>query len=136
MHNQTDKFNRTYRYHHMGIPTREVHPNEKYSEKFKMYTSDVEGDFRIQYHRFEEDSPLHPLLKTIPHVALQVDNLLSAIEEYEILLEPYEPIPGYKVAVINDHGIPVELIETSLLPHELWGKVKTQPDLNTGNLSL
>ena len=43
-----DKFNREHRYHHMGIPTDEVRPNEKFSEAFGMYTSDVEGDFRIQ----------------------------------------------------------------------------------------
>ena len=46
-----------------------------------MYTSDVDGDFRIQYHRFTEDSPLHPLIKTVPHVAIQVDNLDEAEPE-------------------------------------------------------
>lgn len=128
------KFDNEYRYHHMGIPTTEVRPNEKYSAAFGMYTSDVDGDFRIQYHRFEENSPLHPLIKTVPHVAIQVSVLNEAIEGYEVLLGPYEPISGYRVAIINDGGVPVELIETNLTPSELWGKAKRQKDLNTSGL--
>lgn len=127
-------FNREYRYHHMGIPTDEVQPHEHYSEAFKMYTSTTDGDFRIQFHRFEADSPLHPMIKELPHVAIQVDDLLAEIEGREILLGPYEPIKGYKVAIINDEGAPVELIETSLTPKELWGKAEEQDDLNTDGL--
>ena len=129
-----NKFDREYRYHHMGIPTTEIRPNEKFSEAFGMYTSDVEGDFRIQYHRFTEDSPLHPLIKSLPHVAIQVDNLEEATDGYEILLGPYEPIPNYRVAIINNGGVPVELIETSLTPSELWGRAKSQKDLDTSKL--
>ena len=129
-----DKFNREHRYHHMGIPTDEVRSNEKFSEAFGMYTSDVEGDFRIQYHRFTDDSPLHPLIKSLPHVAIQVDNLEKAVKGYEILLGPYEPIPNYRVAIINNGGIPVELVETTLTPAELWGKAKNQKDLDTSEL--
>ena len=113
-----------YKFHHLGIPTDLVMPDERYSEEFKMYTSDNPGFFRVQFHRFEPDSPLPPILKSMPHVALQVDDLTMAIEGEELLLGPYEPLSGYKVAIINDHGIPVELIETSLTPEELWAKAK------------
>ncbi|MFV0420518.1 MAG: hypothetical protein ACK5KT_17565 [Dysgonomonas sp.] len=130
------KFNREYRYHHMEIPTDRIQPDERYSEAFKMYTSTANGDFRIQFHRFEADSPLHPMIKELPHVAIQVDDLLSEIEGREILLGPYEPIKGYKVAIINDGGAPVELIETTLTPEELWGKAEKQNDLNTEGLEI
>lgn len=130
------KFNEEYRYHHLGIPTEEVRKNEKYSEAFKMYTSDADGDFRIQYHRYEADSLLHPLIKSMPHVALQVDDLQKAIDGYHVLLGPYEPIKDYKVAIIDGGGVPVELIETSLTPEELWGNSKKQKDLNTEGLKL
>lgn len=130
------KFNRDLKYHHMGIPTKEVHPNEHYSEAFKMYTSTTDGNYRIQYHRFEDNSPLHSLIKTIPHIAIQVEDLASEIEGEEILLEPYEPIPGYKVAIINDDGVPVELIETFLSPNELWDRAGKQVDLKTEGLKL
>jgi hypothetical protein len=102
---------------------------------FSAYTSDIDGDFRIQYHRFTDDSPLHPLIKTVPHVGIQVDNLEEAVEGYEILLGSYEPISGYRVAIINDGGVPVELIETNLTPSELWGKAKGQKDLDVSKLN-
>lgn len=43
------------------------------------YSADHPGDFSIQFHRLEENSPLHPLIKTQPHVALQVDELEAAV---------------------------------------------------------
>ncbi|WP_237729468.1 VOC family protein [Lelliottia amnigena] len=89
-----------------------------------MYTVDNPGKFRIQWHRFTDDSPIHPLLKTVPHVALKVDNLARAIEGEEIILGPYEPIDGYQVAVINDNGAPVELIQTELSDDELWSRAR------------
>ncbi len=123
-----------YIFHHLGIPTHIIRPDEKYSANFKMYTSDNNGDFRIQFHRFEKDSPLHPIIKENPHVAFQVDNLEKALHGKEILLGPYEPIERYKVAIINDAGMPVELIETDLTFDELWYKSKQQNDLNVDGL--
>ena len=85
-----------------------------------MYTADNPGKFRVQWHRFTHDSPLHPLLKTVPHVAFKVNRLSAAIEGEEIILGPYEPIDGYRVAVINHAGVPIELIETTLSDDEIW----------------
>ncbi|PVD52240.1 hypothetical protein DC498_10985 [Terrimonas sp.] len=124
------------RFHHMGIPTTQVMPGERYSAAFKMYTSDSPGQFRIQFHRFEEDSPLHPIIQKLPHVAFQVDNLLTAIANKKILLGPYEPIAGYKVAIIDDAGVPVELIQTDLTAEALWRKSSSQEDLDTSGLSI
>jgi hypothetical protein len=114
----------TYEFHHMGIPTTEVRDGEIFSTNAGMYTSDNEGNFRIQWHRFTPDSPLHPLIKTLPHVAFKVNNLQEAITDEEVILGPYEPIDGYFVAVINDAGIPVELIQTSLPDEEIWDRAK------------
>ncbi|UQZ86422.1 hypothetical protein SK3146_05715 [Paenibacillus konkukensis] len=113
-----------YEFHHTGIPTTEIKPNEKYSAAAKMYTSDHDGQFRIQWHRFEPDSPLHPLMKSLPHLAFKVNDLEAAIEGEEVILGPYEPIDDYRVAVINDNGVPVELIQTSLSDEVLWSRAK------------
>lgn len=118
------KTNIQYEFHHTGIPTNEVRAGEKFSASAGMYTSDNGGKFRIQWHRFAPDSPLHPLIKTIPHVAFKVSNLLAAIEGEEILLGPYEPIDDYFVAIINDAGVPVELIQTTLTDDEIWARAK------------
>ena len=40
-------------FHHMGIPTTEIKPSERYSKTFKMYTTDsISEEYRIQFHRF------------------------------------------------------------------------------------
>jgi hypothetical protein len=113
-----------YKFHHLGIPTDRVMPDERYNEEFRMYTSDNPGFFRVQFLRFEPDSPAPPLIRSLPHVALQVDDLMRAIEGEDLLLGPYEPISGYKIAFINDHGVPVELIETNLTAEELRARVE------------
>src|SRR4051794_2336005 len=85
------------RFHHLGIPTTEPKPGERFSERFAMYTSDSNcGLMRIQWHRFESHSPLHPLIRTLPHVAFQVSDLDRAIEGCRLLLGPYEPIPDFR----------------------------------------
>lgn len=114
-----------YEFHHFGIPLQDGKEEGVFSEKTGMYTVDNPGKFRIQWHRFTDNSPLHPLLKTVPHVAFKVDNLDEAIRGEEIILGPYEPIDDYFVAVINDSGVPVELIQTTLSDDELWGRART-----------
>ena len=128
--------NFNYNFHHLGIPTQEIRPDAHYSQNFKMYTSDNPGKFRIQFQHYEEGSPLHPIIKNNPHIALKVENLMEAIQGFEVILGPYEPVPGYKVAFINDGGMPVELIETDLTDEELWADSLKQDDLNTEGLNL
>jgi len=110
-----------YTYHHMGIPTKEIKTGERFSSTFKMYTTDGEDkNFRIEWHRFEKGCPLHPLLQTMPHVAFKVDNIDKAIENKKILLAPYFPFEGFRVAAIEVDGAPIELIETNLNESEIW----------------
>lgn len=68
-----------FTFHHIGIPTTVPQEGERYSERFRMYTSGGERPLRIQYHRFDEGSPLHKLIQTLPHVAFKVDDLQQAI---------------------------------------------------------
>lgn len=110
----------TYTFHHVGIPTTQTREGERYSKTFKMYTSGGEAPTRIQYHLFEEDSPLHSLIQTRPHVAFKVNNLDHAIYGKRIILEPYSPFTGFRVAMIDDNGWPVEFIETNLSEEEIW----------------
>ena len=114
-----------YEFHHMGIPTDEVRPNEIHSPAMGMFTADNSGAFRIQWHRFTRNSPLHLLIRTVPHPAFKVASLDDAISGEELLLGPYEPIDGYLVAIINDSGVPVELIQTDLSDEELWNRARS-----------
>ena len=112
----------TYQYHHMGIPTDQPKPGEKYSPTFKMHTTEGNNEFRIQWHRFEKDCLLHPLIQTVAHVAFKVNSIEDAIKNKNVILEPYCPFKGFKVAMIEIDGAPVELIETDLSEEEIWGE--------------
>lgn len=114
-----------YEFHHIGIPLQDRKTEGSFSEKAGMYTADNPGKFRVQWHRFTDDSPLHPLIRTVPHVAFRVDDLEDAIKGEEILPGPYEPIDEYFVAVINDNGVPIELIQTSLSDEQLWARARS-----------
>jgi len=65
----------------------------------------------IEWMRFDPDSPVHPLIKAVPHVAFEVDDLPTALQGKEILTEPNSPSEGVVVAMILDNGAPVELIQ-------------------------
>jgi hypothetical protein len=46
-----------------------------------MYVSAFEtSPCGIQWMRFEPDSPIHTLIKSVPHIAFEVDDLEAAIE--------------------------------------------------------
>jgi hypothetical protein len=112
----------TYEYHHMGIPTDKPQKDEKYSSTFKMYTTSGKNQFHIQWHRFEKGCPLHPLIQSVPHVAFKVNSIEEAIKGKKTLLGPYYPFEGFRVAMVEIDGAPVEYIETNLSEEEIWGE--------------
>lgn len=100
------------KYHHLGIPTQERREGERYLRRFGMYVSGYEtSEYGIEWMRFDPDSPLPELVKTVPHVAFQVTDLDAAIEGKEILIEPNSPSEGTRVAFVVENGAPVEFIE-------------------------
>jgi len=116
----------SYTLHHIGIPTTEVRPGERHAASVGMHTTDdFSGPLPVQWHRFDTDSPLHPLLRQQPHVAYKVNDLAAAIEGHAVILGPYEPIDDYRVAVIDNAGMPIELIQTGLSDEEIWGRARS-----------
>ena len=101
-----------WRYHHMGIPTDAPRPGEKYIADYGMYVSGFEtSPYGIEWMRFEKDSPISELVKTIPHIAFEVDDLDKEIDGKELLGDISSPSEGVRVAMFIDNGAPVELIE-------------------------
>ena len=77
-----------------------------------MYVSAFEtSPCGIEWMRFEPDSPIHPLIKSVPHIAFEVDDLEAALEGKQILTTPNSPSVGVLVAMILDSGAPVELLQ-------------------------
>jgi hypothetical protein len=103
-----------WRYHHMGIPTEIPRSGERYLEELGMYVSGFDtSPFGVEWMRFEPGSPVSELVRTVPHLAFEVDNLERAIEGMELIGEPSSPMRGVKVAMILHNGMPVEVMEFS-----------------------
>jgi hypothetical protein len=102
---------RGWRYHHLGIPTDVPRPDEIYLERFRLFVSGfATSPHGIEWMRFEKDCPLHPLIKTVPHVAFEVDDLDAALEGEEVIYPPGSPSEGVRSAMIVVDGAPIELI--------------------------
>jgi len=77
-----------------------------------MHVSGYESSpFRIEWMRFDPDSPVPDLVQTVPHVAFEVDDLEAGLDGREVLIEPNSPSPGVLVAFVVDNGAPVELMQ-------------------------
>jgi hypothetical protein len=100
------------KFHHIGIPTKEKHIDEKYYEPLKFYHWGYEtSEFGIEWMRFGEDCPLPEIVKTIPHLAFEVEDLHKAIEGRKVIIPPNSPSEGVLVAMIEENGAPVEFLQ-------------------------
>lgn len=104
-----------WRYHHVGIPTTERRSDERYLEEYGMYVSGfTTSPFGVEWMRFEPSSPVHDLVRTVPHIAFEVDDLDRALEGQTLLGEPSSPSGGVRAAMIVHNGSPVELMEFAM----------------------
>ena len=64
--------------------------------------------------RYEADCQLPEIVKTIPHVAFEVDNLSEAIKGKKVIIAPNSPSEGVQVAFIEENGAPIEFIQLNI----------------------
>ena len=96
-------------FHHIGLPTDESQPGERYVEDTKVWVTDpADHPYRVEFLRFEPDSPVTGPLRDMPHVAYRVDDLDAALEGEDVILEPFVPMPGLKVAFCMQDGAVIE----------------------------
>ncbi len=101
-------------YHHIGIPTQVSRQDEEYLADYKMYVSGFDDSpFGVEWMRFEDDSPLPDLVKSVPHVAFEVPDLAAAIAGRQILIAPNSPSEGVTVAFLVEDGAPIEFLQFS-----------------------
>jgi hypothetical protein len=100
------------RYHHLGIPTAKPRVGEQYVAAGQCWVSGYEtSPYGIEWMRFEHDSPLPDLVKTVPHVAFEVDDLAAAIKDREVIIQPTSRAEGVMVAFIVENGAPIEFLQ-------------------------
>jgi hypothetical protein len=105
-----------WKYHHIGIPTEIIMPDEVHLPQFGLFVSGFStSPFGIEWMRYEPGSPVDELIKKVPHIAFEVDDLDLELSRYDfrIITKPNAPGEGVRVAMIEHNGAPVELIEFS-----------------------
>ncbi len=115
-----------FRYHHIGIPTEGTFEGETHLEELRVFVSDHESNpFGIQWMRFEKECPVPDLVRSVPHVAFEVDDLAAALRGRKVLIEPNSPSPGVLVAFVEEAGAPVELLQIARRRRSRGGKART-----------
>ena len=100
------------KYHHLGIPTYEPKQGEVYLEKYKIFQCGFENsDYGIEWMRYEKDCNLPEIVKTIPHIAFEVNDVIEAIKGKKVIIQPNSPSDGVIVAFIEEDGAPIEFIQ-------------------------
>ena len=103
-----------YKYHHIGIPTTKPIEGEKYLKDYKVYHYGFENsEFGIEWMRYEKDCDLPEIVKTLPHIAFEVDDIYEAIKGRKVIIQPNSPSEGNVVAFIEENGAPIEFIQIS-----------------------
>jgi len=107
------------KYHHLGIPTKTPIKGEIYLKDYKVYHYGYdESEFGIEWMRYEDDCLLPEIVKTIPHVAFEVNDIYEAIKGRKVIIEPNSPSEGNMVAFIEENGAPIEFIQIKNPPSE------------------
>jgi hypothetical protein len=100
------------KFNHIGIPTTERFDGEIDVPELQLTVSDHQSNaFGIQWQRYWPDAPYPELVKTVTHVAFEVDDLETALRGQEVIIAPNNPSPGVVVAFIKVAGAPVELLQ-------------------------
>lgn len=61
--------------------------------------------------RYEPDASYPEIVKNVPHVAFEVDNLEEELKGKKVIIAPNSPSTGVTVAFIEDNGAPIELLQ-------------------------
>ena len=87
-------------------------PGERYLQKFDTYVSGYESsEFGIEWMRFGPQAPVPNLVRNLPHIAFEVDDLEGELAGREVLIAPNSPSEGVRVAFMVENGAPVEFLQ-------------------------
>ncbi len=99
-------------FHHVGVPVSTPQDNETYIEGGKVHLTDPDAHpYRVEYLRFESDSPMPRDVQTQTHAAFMVDSIEEALKGQNVIIEPYDATEELRIAFINDRGAVIELMQ-------------------------
>jgi len=99
-------------FHHVGVPVSTDLENAVYLEGAKVSITDPDNHpYRVEYLRFEADSPMHEDVQNNAHAAFMVDDLDAALDGQNVIVPAFNATDTLRVAFINDAGAVIELME-------------------------
>lgn len=104
-------------FHHVGLPTDDPQPGETYVSATKVWVTDpLKHKYRIEFLRFEPDSPVRGPVRHQCHFAFCVDSLDAAMAGEKVVLGPFEALPGLTVVFVEKDGAVFEFMEFATKP--------------------
>ena len=98
-------------FHHIGMPTDTPQDGETYVEETKVWVTRPENHpYRVEFLRFEADSPVTGPVRDLPHVAYRLEGttMEEALEGENVIIEPFSPMDGLEVAFFLKDGAVIE----------------------------
>ena len=97
---------------HIGIVTTEKKAGEIFIEPTRVWITDFQKHpYRVEWLRYEPDTPVTGPVREMPHVAYRVESIAEASKGMKVLLEPFDA----GIAVVGfyqtDDGAVVEFME-------------------------
>ena len=98
---------------HVGLTTMQKQPGERFVQKTRVWVTDPhKHPFRVEWLRYEPDSPAPPFIQQNPHVAYHVDSIAKESEGLEVLIAPFPSVAGHVVGFFRtSDNIIVEMME-------------------------
>lgn len=110
------------KFDHVGVPTGDRQPGEMYVEATRVWVTDpARHPQRIEYLRYEADSPVSGPVREMPHMAFQVDDLETEMGDAQVLLGPFQATPALRVVFVLRDGAVFEYMENSAPGHWFQG---------------
>lgn len=99
-------------FHHVGVITTKPQPNEIYVPETKVHvTNPNDHPDRLEFLRYEPDSPVTGPLRERPHVAFKVPDITPEMDKGEVILGPFRPMPNIQAVFVLIEGAVFEFMQ-------------------------
>ena len=99
-------------FEHIGIVTTEKKPNERFVPATRVWVTDfTRHPYRVEWLRFEPDSPVGGPVREMPHVAYRVDDIETAGARLKVLIPPFDAGPRFAGFYQTADGAVVEFVK-------------------------
>lgn len=100
------------KFDHIGLVAEQKKDNEIWVEVTKVWVTDyLIHPYRVEWFRYESDSPIKGIIREKSHIAFEVENLEEASKGLKVLYGPIEA-EGYKIGFYEyDDGAIIEFLE-------------------------